>query len=219
VADKPIPFSGPMVRALLAGTKTQTRRLVMSREEIDRGPWLRVRAPSEEHGWQVGLERFNSWKSIPVRFAVGDRLYVREHWRINKVWDAVAPRDLGDVGPIHYEADQGLRYFTGRFRQGMHMPKRFSRITLHVTEVRVQRLQDISEEDALAEGVMLLVNDLLPNPVRYVVEDLVEADSPRDAYAALWNSINGPGSWDTNPWVTATTFEVEKINIEHARAA
>lgn len=202
MADKPILFSGPMVRALLAGTKTQTRRAINPQMG---GTVARLASPGSVT-WDFvtpgNPERLHG--STHLRIKVGDRLYVREHWRINKVWDAVAPRDLGDIGPIHYEADQGLRYFTGKFRQGMHMPRRFSRITLTVTDARVQRLQEISEEDAKAEGVDFNVNGGPDN---------------RAAYCRLWNDINGAGSWDTNPWVAAYTFTVERRNIDQAAAA
>lgn len=214
MTDKPILFSRPMVRALRAGTKTQTRRVIKPQPQWhakDVAGW-------GEAGWAWGplsswpdATRFGAQLATKMPIQPGDRLYVRELWRINKIWDAVAPRDLGDIGLVTYEADQGMRYFSGRLRQGMHMPKRLSRLTLHVTEVRAQRLQDISEEDAKAEGV---------DPVREFTEASYDRGSQfyyAKAYASLWDRINGAGSWDANPWVAAYTFEVERCNIAEAR--
>lgn len=223
MADRPITFSPAMVRALLAGTKMQTRRLIMSREDIDRGPWVRVRAPYGEHGWQVGLERFNSWKAIPVRHAVGDRLYVREHWRTSALYDETAPRDLKQGVFLHFIADgeedkrtgvgRNSGHTFGKFRQAMHMPKWASRLTLPVTEVRVQRLMDISDADCLAEGVQPYAGG------GFTVPGICVADSPRSAYFTLLDHLHGQGFSVKNPWLTATSFSVEKMNIDQARAA
>jgi len=175
--DIPILFSAPMVRALLAGTKTQTRRLLKPQ-------------PAED----IGLTLAEN----PIRFAAGDRLWVREAWRVPAQDDQVKPRDL--IPQIAgYEADCGTGFIsaTGRLRPGMFMPRWASRLTLHVTEVRVQRLQDISADDAEAEGVDC------SGPVAI------------NCYRDLWNQINGAGSWDANPWVVAVSFTVERANIDH----
>jgi hypothetical protein len=217
MSDKPILFSAPMVRALLAGTKTQTRRLLPRYEFVPGTSILRVPpdliivAPGEVYR--------------PPRIKVGDRLYVREHWRTSALYDETAPRDLRQGAFLHYIADgeedkrtgvgrNGLHAF-GRFRQGMHMPRWASRITLHVTEVRVQRLHEISEADAIAEGIV-------QHGRFYGLEDADWDDArtrARDAYGDLWTKINGTESWRSNPWVTATSFTVEKVNIDQARAA
>ncbi len=215
MGDKPILFSAPMVLALLAGTKTQTRRVLNPPEE----GFTMLEPRREHHGGLVNVWLRGEWnRTVRLRIQPGDRLYVREAWRINKVWDAVAPRDLGDIGPVHYEADQGLRYFTGKFRQGMHMPKRFSRITLHVNAVRVQRLHEIRELEALAEGVVFT-----PPNTFTVIDDAHErayaGSTAVECYRDLWNGINGAGAWEANPWVSCTSFTVEKINIDQARAA
>ena len=212
MADKEIRFSPPMVRALLAGTKTQTRRLLMKADEIAKGPWLRSRFNAETGAWQVGLERFNSWKKVPVRYAIGDHLYVREHWRVHFVHDRTAPSDLPPwTRPIIYvadEADGSYAKSRGKLRQAMHMPRWASRLTLLVTDVRVQRLQDISEEDAKAEGVS---------------PKLFGADHGREytrAYITLWDSLNSERAlWSTNPWIVAYTFEVNHGNIDTLKGA
>jgi hypothetical protein len=185
-----------MVRALLAGTKTQTRRY--------------LDADSDEPVAVVmnGVVTAFDERERPYRWqrthAVGDRLYVREHWRTVLGCDDLAPRDLiPHLMPIHYEADGGAMPWPtgipGRFRQSMHMPRWASRITLTVTDVRVQRLQEISEEDARAEGVDFNVNG---------------GPNNRAAYCRLWNTLHGPGSWDANPFVTAYTFTVAMHNID-----
>lgn len=217
MADRPILFSAPMVRALLAGTKTQTRRLagVPTIERIKEDRWH----IAGKHGGNFACTSIETEIGelaadyLPIQ--TGDRLYVREAWRINKVWDAVAPRDLGEIGPVTYEADGGMRYHTGKFRQAMHQPKRFSRLTLHVTEVRVQRLQDISDDDAAAEGLTYLSEG--PGAGHWIVDDTpVCSSGSAEAYAQLWEHINGAGAWAKNPWVAAYTFTVEKSNIDGA---
>lgn len=195
MADKPILFSGPMVRALLAGTKTQTRRTLNPQPELADGSW-RVRWGSVNRVWQDGLNPAitPNW----LRIAVGDRLYVREHWRTGGANDHLAPRDLPPewAHPIEYLAD-GTDIRNGRFRQGMHMPRWASRLTLTVSDVRVERLQDCTEADAIAEGVS--ASDHWPATM---------------AYRDLWDRINGPGAWDTNPWVAAYSFTVRQGNID-----
>jgi hypothetical protein len=197
--ELPILFSGPMVRALLAGSKTQTRRV---------------------HKVAPGLEHIAG--SVAPRIRVGDRLYVREHWRVSRWNDDLSPSNLPKLareawaGSLSYVADGEGSAADGRFRQGMHMPKWASRITLTVTDVRVQRLQDISDTDAQAEGTPCYVCDRS-------MDGLSEADchcfhrkADASDYTMLWEAINGPGSWDANPWVAAYTFTVERRNIDAA---
>lgn len=219
MADRPILFSGPMVRALLAGTKTQTRRIIKPQPELQMNGFYHVH---NRHGGLVNVAEEDVGREAVdyLRIAVGDQLYVREHWRTGGQHDHIAPRDLPQerAEPIGYIADEAPNTIsrTGRFRQGMHMPRWASRITLHVTDVRVQRLQDISRDDALAEGIALDETDgwyRVPG-----VPSLGQA-APQSAYGDLWDSINGAGSWEANPWVVALTFTVEHANIDSARIA
>jgi len=149
---------------------------------------------------------------VPFRLhAVGDRLWVREAWRTHVSWDVDPPRGVIPAAPIWFEADpfearMGLD--VGKLRPSMFMPRWASRLTLTVTDVRVQRLQDISEEDAIAEGY--------PPAEQRATGGIAEI---RDAYpiawyAWLWDSINGAGSWEANPWVAAYSFKVEHRNID-----
>lgn len=187
--ERPILFSGAMVRALLAGTKTQTRRVMRDQPcellDFNRGALsIRVRG---------SVYQAFSPKFPPVRCPYGlpgDRLWVRETW---------AKPDMRSAGfpPYVYAAEwPDADRPKHRWRPSIHMPRAASRITLEVTGVRVERLQDISEADAAAEGI------------QEVVDAGVNHDgTPRDAYRALWASINGPGSWDANPWVWVVEFK------------
>lgn len=236
MADKPILFSGPMVRALLAGTKTQTRRVLASETAICREPaWEAKRG--EDGVWRIVADTPDLTGSISVTrvFQPGDRLYVREHWRCEEAFNDRPPSDLpnGEIVALQYEADGARKFWrydhlpAGKFRQGMHMPKWASRITLHVSEVRVQRLQDISDADAIAEGIELVSEDWRGKHWRnYGAEGFADMSAVY-SYRTLWNMVHGHTGekqlpvvpWSLNPWVTATTFEVECCNIELARAA
>ena len=122
----------------------------------------------------------------------GDRLWIREAWRAPREFDAVAPRDIPPGTDVWYEAQDNVPFHPsdfGKLRPSIHMPRSLSRITLEVTGVRVERLQDISEADAIAEGT--------PFPFGGWV----------GGYQKLWESINGPGSWDLNPWVWVVEFK------------
>jgi hypothetical protein len=199
MTDRPIIFSAAMVRALLAGTKTQTRRLATS-------PLRRVEA--------------------------GDRLYVREHWRGRARMDAYAPRQFTkDTSRIAYLADGAPidcplgEWKWGKHRQGMHMPRWASRLTLIVEGARVEPLCDISEADAIAEGIEQVG--------RYGGEPLWRnySDGPTAAFACpiqsyrlLWGSLHATEGqrWQDNPAVIALTFRVEHgnidtLNLENAR--
>ena len=172
--ERPILFSAPMVRALLAGTKTQTRRIVKARDL----EWMDV---------HQGLREPDNAERCPYGQPGGDRLYVRETWAAPHAYDHLPPRLIPQDARIHYAATEdrgGLLW-----RPSIHMPRWASRITLEVTGVRVERLQDISEADAIAEGVYT-------DP----------ACPAYDAYAQLWDEINGLGSWEANPWVWVVGF-------------
>lgn len=207
MTDRPILFSAPMIRSLLAGSKTQTRRsLAMPEGPID--------AIFQKDGvWWTG-DALTGEKDgdIPIRIKIGDRLWVREAWRCEARYDDCSPTRLPRHAPIYYAADPNPRDSepgcAGRLRASMHMPRRASRLTLTVTDVRVQRLNEISEDDAIAEGY--------PPPEQRAQSGVAEI---RDAYpiawySGLWDSINGAGSWARNDWVVAYTFAVARRNID-----
>lgn len=230
MTDRPITFSGPMVHALLAGTKTQTRRALAIPDGVT------FDAVFNDNGvWSIGDALAGPEHKLPVRYRVGDRLYVREHWRTVPGIDDMAPKDMiPHLMPIRYEADEGRTNIvrvlaaSGRFRQAMHMPRWASRITLHVTEVRVQRLHEINPADAIAEGIELVRETAQwGKHWRNYGAEGYDDRSPIYSYRTLWNSLRGHTGehqlpvepWSENPWVTATTFEVERCHIDQARAA
>lgn len=243
MADRPIIFSAPMVRALLAGEKTQTRRpLNLSRysaylrgygctgllknyygdhrlglEFVDdaRGLWHETDNPAGRSAWYV-----------PIRFAHGDRLYVREVWRPIHSGD----RSLG----AEYRADKPADWRDQTvWRKSGHMPRWASRLTLAVEDVRVQRLQQISEADCLAEGPRIKGYaefrfgrsnlDYAPSSLDGVMvhtdQEHVYA-TPRCWYRELWGSLhtNAGERWDDNPWVVAITFRAVPGNIDRIEA-
>lgn len=194
--QRPILFSGPMVRAILNGTKTQTRRIVKPqpdenglsfmknapldwREDVH-GPWLQ---------WKGETPGGDTWNG-PTPYLPGLNLWVRETHLFRASGRVVDYR--ADMDPVE-AAGFGAMY--GGWKPSIFMPRWASRINLEVTGVRVERLCDISEEDAIAEGI---------DPKFPPEEQHPHAASTR--YMNLWESINGPGSWDANPWLWVVTF-------------
>ncbi|NTS30710.1 hypothetical protein HQ945_05540 [Phyllobacterium sp. BT25] len=195
MADRPILFSAPMVQALLAGRKTQTRRIIKPRghASLFDGSW------TDDYVLDPGNA---SWRAKELRFCIGDRLYVREHWRTWSTSDHLPPSQLKVGTAVDYIVD-GADVLHGKHRQAMHMPRWASRLTLLVTDVRVERLQDCSEADALAEGVE-----------RIVFPERGDWGWPQRKYRKIWENINGAGSWEANPWVVAVSFDVLNQNID-----
>lgn len=219
MTDRPIIFSAPMVRALLDGRKTQTRRML---KPLGDNTHLECTGRGDWFWWTPGVDRAHVLQRIP--YAPGDRLYVREAWRAEAVYDDTRPRDIpADACMVRYEADgtwtdNDTMTHAGRLRPSIFLPRWASRITRTVTEVRVQRLQEISEADVLAEGCPLdpFYNDTTAdgsNP-HMVKIDTAKWISPCGWYHRLWDSLHGPDAWDANPWVVAVSFTVEKRNID-----
>ena len=217
MTDRPILFSAPMVRAILAGTKTQTRRVMPARPLI-----------STYDGRPVVQDRDGVYRAPETRYKVGDRLWVREGFM-------PAPEEAPPETPrptlwnIAYAAGgfcecmappdyDPMLYNYERWSPSIHMPRWASRLTLTVTDARVERLQDISEADAIDEGVLSL-------PPVHASGPLTErgcppiGGSPVERYARLWDDINGPGAWAANPWIIAYTFTAEARNIDLVKAA
>lgn len=198
--DLPILMSGPMARAILReieapGTgKTQTRRVLT--------PYCDEAPAFVDQGVITALDERERPYRWPRTKAVGDRLYVRESWRVSCLFDKRPPRDLSANTFVGFEASGGPK-MGGKLRPGIHMPRWASRLTLYVTEVRVERLSCISEEDARAEGADPVMVPPDGGSVPYI-----------EGYRALWDSINGPGSWARNDWVAAYTFTPRLGNID-----
>ena len=191
--ERPILFSGEMVRAILDGRKTQTRRVVKQKHL----PFL----TNILDGFLDG-----KWNQRPMPYGQpGDTLWVRETWASGVGVDDVSPSEFTEAMqllPVWYKAtDKNLQpEYRGRWRPSIHMPRWASRINLRVTGVRVERVRDISEDDAKAEGV-----------TKDLPGGWVSGQSRRMIFRNLWDTINvtRPGcSWDTNPWVWVVEFEV-----------
>ena len=195
--DRPILFSGPMVRAILDGRKTQTRRVVKSQP---RDGWAPIVGPyhptvTDKDGvQQPGPLVYGASDEDEGRKCLyghpGDRLWVRETWRLGDHNDAAA-------GCVHYRADQDEPAAPGQWKPSIHMPRWASRLTLEVKAVRVGRLQEISEADAKAEGMTAKHMQL-------------GTKSCHSAFVDLWDDINSkrPGcSWSDNPWVWVVELE------------
>jgi hypothetical protein len=205
--ERPILFSAPMVCALLAGTKTQTRRVVKWRG-LSPGLNLRFSGLSAFKGcagWYLSSHGIGgAWEDrsqlTPCPYGQpGDRLWVREAWARTVV-------GLGTEMVVYGAGDNRTDY-GGPWKPSIHMPRAASRITLEVTGVRVERLQDISEADAQAEGI--------PYSERFRGYCIGQAEhfnshDPRESYRSLWQAINGPDSWAANPWVWVVEFKRAK---------
>lgn len=209
--ERPILFSGPMVRAILAGTKTQTRR-AMKPQPTDEFRVLAVEWYSPEyedrHGeLQPGEDIFGVYGDeegykCPYG-APGDRLWVRETWRA----PGAVPRSDDPVRPgmrIEYRADEDHATDGFTWRPSIFMPKWACRLVLEIVGVRVERLQTISEADALAEGIAF---DKQWEGYGIDGGRFFHCSDPRRSYEQLWESINGEGSWDANPWVWVIEFK------------
>lgn len=202
--ERPILFSAPMVRALLAGTKTQTRRIVKSQPSSIAFP---VCMDNEDPVyWAFGPEHYICPYGMPDDMEGNDRLWVREDHHITlRDPRSVSVRYLSDDTTIP-EVTIGARehtLFIGRKKPEAVTRARFmwrclSRITLEIVSVRVERLNDITEADALAEGVTI-------NQAEANATGMWDA-AARRAYVELWECINGAGSWALNPWVWVVEF-------------
>jgi hypothetical protein len=218
--ERPILFSAPMVRAILDGSKTQTRRLV--KPQPTSGEWPLLDIALDMRGNRVGAavwwmdenDQHNGETLCPYG-QPGDRLWVKEtHAPAADCWGAWERRmRMDSTGPaplIHYRADGGDP-FVEKWRPSIFMPRWASRIKLEITGVRVQRLQGISKEDAKAEGIdewikRGFVDATNGKPWESAVR--FDATCPfRGAFGSLWESINGAGAWDANPWVWVVEFK------------
>ncbi len=260
--ERPILFSGPMVRAILAGSKTQTRRVVKGvpswdhygRDIMD---WGLSGIHQGDFGEMAGTDRWfldvqtevDDCNRREIRCpygAPGDRLWVREAWRLHE--------RFSDVARIVYAASQhtswtemhedfpvalaGDRQPTTGFKPSIHMPRWASRLTLEIADVRVERLQAISKAEARAEGVEppeteredrdrsicpmcggTGLHGALGENLGVMEVDCTTCDTPAKRYRHLWEHINGPGSWDANPWVWVIEFQRVAADIPAIEAA
>jgi hypothetical protein len=185
------------------GRKTQTRRVLKPQPEQSNGLWT-WNMPDGASGYpeDVFKKKIGRWHPLP--YEPGDRLWVREAWQPHSLYADRAPRNI-PPSIVFYRADGGHSPALP-WLPSIHMPIWASRLTLVVTDVLVQRLQDISEADARAEGISRCKNC----GVFHADGDEIGVSSARWAFERLWTSIYGPGAWDANPWVVAVSFTVHE---------
>ena len=217
MTERPIPFRDWEVRAILDGRKTQTRRAIKPQPPAEAESVLRQLysqdAPKNDGAWTwwAGKPQTPITKPLFCPYgAPGDLLWVRETWGAVSPTDEPVPLALGQCkieyradlppgctdGPGEWPADE-RNSDAPKWRPSIHMPRWASRITLRITGVRVERLQDISEDDARAEVV-------------FEPSEPIERYGPkagRVAFRMLWTNIKGPSAWDDNPWVWVIEFE------------
>ena len=222
---RPIIFQGHTVCALVDDRKTHSRRIVNARKSAEGlvlSPGIGYDIASE-HQESLAIQGYELTKHDDGLFTVippcpysqpGDLLWVRESFR-----------NARSGAPI-YRADKaksmGMDEYSDRhkWKSSIYMPRWASRLTLRITDVRVERVQDISEDDAVAEGLRVVKeDDAILWYSGLATEDwggwseLWQPDDPVAAYRDLWESING--NWDENPWVWVLEFEVIQANVDH----
>lgn len=231
--ERPILFSAPMVRAILEGRKAQTRRVVKPQPDVLHWQDLQATPKNGQARFRVVGPDWPDSADDDIYCPYGqpgDRLWVRETFK--EIASGEVKNGYGEVRyGFAYQSDATTRWnerptiihdLTGQpatgpmqfqprpWKPSIHMPRRACRLVLEITDVRVERLRDISEADAIAEGIERhrehpelwqrgpLRNDVRPTPW---------TGFPKLAFQALWEGINGTESWDANPWVWAITFK------------
>lgn len=223
-------FNAEMVRAILDGRKTQTRRIVKGVDgavkfcpECDiNGEDIFVVLGEKDH---TGMNPVLGATSCPFG-AVGDRIWVREAYRFPASLDDASPAGVGEMAvatgyrkpwaPTFYEFtgtfSDGWKGFetppkvsgAGKLRPSIHMPRWASRITLEITDVRVERLNSIHDVDAMREGIQNLTTC---SHADFGIPGVVNAQHPVRAFQLLWESIYGADNWKANPWVWVIEFK------------
>lgn len=218
MTERPILFSAPMVRAILGGLKTQTRRIVkpqpsaeakdagcvQSDDPASNGLWTWLDSDQIDWASPIG-DWFRSPYGVP-----GDRIWVRETMKRREGRQWVYAADGAEVTLFESDPQVPAMIAWAAHKQGdtcvsIHMPRWASRILLEVVDVRIERLTTCSAADAEAEGVREpSLGDLVETGLGGVPRDRCGAVA---AYAALWNLINGDGAWSADPWVWVITFK------------
>ena len=217
MTDRPILQTAADVRAALAGRKTQARAVI--KWQGPRGfphsfadafvdnpagvPRLLVpfHHPDEPCEWSECQRHRHYGPYDP-----GDRLWVREAWRVEHRFNTHSP--IPHDSAVQYPADDPLSVWDSRLRPSTQLPRWSSRLTYIVKDVRVQRVQDITEADAVAEGCDAVLALTIKRP------NGAHPGNPRECYCDLWDELHGPGAWDRNDWVAAITFDVVARNID-----
>lgn len=238
--ERPILFSGPMVRAILEGRKTVTRRVIKpSMRSADVQFDVQQEADGSWHPYhtfdECRFDRSGSERPIVCPYGQpGDRLWVRETWSIEMLAGYSTDKGYESEYEIRYRADDGDRpihvaasepdpYLAlydsqqGEWRPSIHMPRLASRILLEVTAVRVERLHSITDQQAQAEGIERdsAMPTLWKRGPLHGDQNLVSVTNfPKLAFRSIWEAINGHESWAANPWVWVVEFKrVEAASV------
>jgi len=213
----PILFSTPMVQAILTGRKTMTRRIMKPQiEECKHHLYAEAEWKSKPTQWSItdefaycancgnGTSPKFDYKGIKCPYGkVGDVLWVRESYA-----NAGSHFVYKDAGWKYWldEEDREMKYDPIKWKPSIHMPYSACRIWLKITEIKIERLHDITEEDAIAEGISL--NPSLSEIVGgFTTDNIMHFYKATDCFKSLWDLINGEESWNLNPWVWVIEFE------------
>jgi hypothetical protein len=210
--ELPILFKAEMHRAIRERRKTETRRLVKMPK------WAEPGTVEEDNDCKGGLMaiygKTGCFSAIKPRYQVGDRLWVKEAWAADRCYDHLRPSEIPVGVPIRYLLENPSAHLFNRYkgnpswykkRSPLHMPKWAARTWLEVTGVRAERLQEITEEGAIAEGVPTWDFD----PQQPMTTGELGADSPyRGGFAVVWDDINEKHTWKSNPWVWVYQFKL-----------
>ena len=204
-----------MVKAILEGEKTQTRRII--KKDLSQHLFENCNGAIEYflNGWGCkicGAYHFD--KSLKCKYSIGDVLWVRETWQVTDFLH-ISDENWGYIYKAsEYGEDWESNSEDWKWKPSIFMPKEACRLFLEVTNIRVERLQDISEEDAIAEGIGSWVEERLKSkPIHYELyfrekgDESTYSSCPIVSYQSLWQKINGAESWDENPFVWVIEFK------------
>lgn len=236
ITARPLLMAGPMVRSTIDGIKTQTRRIVKPQPFLDAmGNFCSPGKKGQHSCWGQRIDGApctrDFVKSRCPYGVPGDLLYVKENhyitddghneYAVFSADESKVREHAATLKRIKGTIPENIWERHAKLRPSIHMPRKYSRLTLEITDVRVERLQDMegqhpSESDAIAEGV----NKIHHGDGAYYYSAFRNEPHPKnwcdptDAYRELWESINGAGSWDLNPWVWVLTFAVHHANVD-----
>lgn len=213
-----ILFKPDMIQAIVEGRKTQTRRLD-GLKEINQNP----------EGWEVDIWHFDSrgyrqwqfnkpreFKVVKPRYHIGQTLYIKEPWATMAIFDNLSPKELKKGSPLWFtdtdaDAPSGCGWDMGKPRSPMFLMEWMTRNFIQITDVRPERLQDITEDDAVKEGIRMTD----PKDGEFIAHynstkhpASFNFTTARQAYSELWDEINGESSWSSNPWVWVYSFKL-----------
>lgn len=206
MTERPILFSTEMVKAIMDGRKTQTRRIIKPQPTLE-GSVMWWKGLAYDATYRKWAKKPNWMESRLCPYGRrGGRLWVRERWYADRKYDGVAPSKIPEGSRIRYAPELYLPTaphpeWAGKTRPGIFMPRWASQILLEIVDVRVERLQDITEADAQAEGLEGFTHTLRGWPPAEVTL------TPRGEFFGLWNQIHGKDAWDANPFVWVVEFK------------